>query len=114
MQLIRKNRTVYKAVAAGSVPPEIKEVWRQLQSEGVHMDRNQTGGAEHNLPDIRLEDALRCEMPRYGGSVEGDGAGWSYGKVFLPTLQSMKLRQCKIELVSWETSCNQVAKGVVD
>ena len=47
MQLIRKDRQVIKAVAAGSVPPEMKEVWKQLQMEGVRteiIDRSRRGG----------------------------------------------------------------------
>ena len=35
MQLIRKDRQVIKAVAAGSVPPEMKEVWKQLQKSST-------------------------------------------------------------------------------
>ena len=47
MRLIRKDSQVIKAVAAGSVLPEMKEVWKQLQMEGVRIkiiDRSRMGG----------------------------------------------------------------------
>ena len=70
--------------------PEMKDVWKQLHSEGVStkiIDRNQKGGAEHNLPNVRLQwEMLHDAMNMKPGTVvllTGDGAGWGYGKGFL-------------------------------
>ena len=38
LHLARENRLVAKAVAAGSVPPEMKEVWENLRSSGVRTE----------------------------------------------------------------------------
>ena len=46
--------------------------------------------------------------------LTGDGAEWAHGKGFLPTLQAMKQSRWKIELISWESSCNRWLKEWVD
>lgn len=118
MQLVRKDRKVRKAVAAGSVPPEMRDVWRQLQQEGVQteiIDRSRMGGAEHNLPDMMLQwqmlyDLANADQPATVILLTGDGAGWDLGRGFLPTLRSMKRKGWSVELYSWERSCNQRLK----
>ena len=56
IRLIQDDRRFVKAVAAGSVPPEMTDVWKQLEREGNQteiIDRSKTGGAEHGLPDVK-------------------------------------------------------------
>ena len=38
LTLAHENRKVCKAVAAGSVPPEMKAVWKKLEAEGVQTE----------------------------------------------------------------------------
>ena len=104
---------VAKAVAAGSVPPEMKEVWENLRSSGVRteiIDRRETGNAERELPDLHLQremllDAL-LNKPGTVVLLTGDSAGWAYNKGFLPVLKGMKQRGWHIEVLSWSHSCN--------
>ena len=58
MELACENRKVAKAVAAGSVPPEMKMVWKKMEEEGIRteiIDRNEMGGSEKDLPDLKLQ-----------------------------------------------------------
>ena len=115
IQLFQEDRAIRKAVVAGSVPPEMKDVWKQLEREGIRteiIDKSQTGGAEHNLPDMTLQwemlhDAITETPCGTAVLLTGDGAGWELGRGFLPTVQAMKRRGWKIELHSWQDSCNR-------
>ena len=57
-----------------------------------------------------MYDTLNVKEPGTVVFLTGDGAGWRYRKRFLPTLQSMKKHHWKIEMISWEMSCNQWLK----
>ena len=118
MRLVRRDRAITKAVAAGSVPPEMREVWVQLEKEGVQtqiLDRRTTGGSECDLPDVKLQwemfrDALRSPRPGTVALMTGDGSGWAHDKGFLPTLQTIREKNWKVEVASWEHSCNRYLK----
>ena len=66
LHLAHADRTMERAYAAGSVPPEMRQLWNRLESEGVEVhlfDRGNTGAGEQEMPDwvlqLRmLEDAL--------------------------------------------------------
>ena len=113
LHLARENRLVAKAVTAGSVPPEMKEVWENLRSSGVRteiIDWKETGNAERELPDLHLQREMLMDgmlnKPGTAVLLTGDGAGWAYNKGFLPVLKAMKQRGWQIELLSWSHSCN--------
>ena len=93
LELARENRTLVKAVAAGSVLPEMKNVWKSLRAEGVRteiIDRSEMGGSEKEIPDLHLQremllDGMNNKLPGTIVLLTGDGAGWAYGKrVFCP------------------------------
>ena len=114
LELAREDRMLVKAVAAGSVPPEMKSVWKSLQAEGVRteiIDRSEMGGSEKDIPDLHLQREMLLDgMINKPGTIvllTGDGAGWAYGKVFLPTLQGLKSGGWNVELLSWTNSCNK-------
>ena len=120
MELACENRKVAKAVAAGSVPPEMKMVWKKMEEEeGIRteiIDRNEMGGSEKDLPDLKLQWEMLLDGMNHQktpGTVvllTGDGAGWAYGKGFLTSLQGMKKGGWNIELISWSQSCNRWLK----
>ena len=91
LELARENRTVAKAVAAGSVPPEMEEIWKNLRSEGV---RKKIIDGRKAVPDLHLQQEMLLDgMNNEPGTVvllTGDGAGWGYNKGFLPALQGMR------------------------
>ena len=70
------------------------------------------GGSERNVPDLYLQremfrDAL--QMHKTPGTVvllTGDGAGYYQGKGFLDVLEVLERAGWKIELLSWDRSCN--------
>ena len=112
--LAHENRPIAKAVAAGSVPPEMKTVWEKLELAGVHTEifaRSLMGGSERNVPDLYLQremlrDGFRSTDPGTVILLTGDGAGYYLGKGFLDTLESFTMAGWTVELLSWERSCN--------
>ncbi|MCY4186856.1 MAG: hypothetical protein OXD30_00035, partial [Bryobacterales bacterium] len=66
LRLAHADRPLEKALAAGSVPPELRHLWNRIESLGVNVklfDRGEPGRGEQNMPDqvlqLRmLEDAL--------------------------------------------------------
>ena len=71
------------------------------------------GGSEKDLPDLKLQRVMLLDgmtnhkTPWTVVLLTGDGAGWAYGKWFLPTLKGMKEGGWNIELISWSQSCNR-------
>jgi hypothetical protein len=116
MELACEKRKVAKAVAVGSVPQEMKKVWKQMEEQGIRtevIDRSEMGGSEKDLPDLKLQREMLLDgmtnhkTPWTVVLLTGDGAGWAYGKWFLPTLKGMKEGGWNIELISWSQSCNR-------
>ena len=70
------------------------------------------GGSERNVPDLYLQremfrDAL--QMQKTPGTVvllTGDGAGYYQGQGFLDVVKILEGAGWKIELLSWDRSCN--------
>ena len=47
IQLARRERPIGRALAVGSVPPELRGVWNNLRAEGIEvqpLERGQLGG----------------------------------------------------------------------
>ena len=111
--LAHENRPLARAIAVGSVPPAMKTVWRRLEQQGVEteiIDRSLMGESERNAPDLYLQremlrDGLRC-TPGTAILLTGDGAGYFQGRGFLDVLESLQQVGWKIELLSWDRSCN--------
>ena len=115
-RLAHADRVVHSAVAAGSVPPEMRHLWNRLESQGIEIklfDRGSMERGEQEMPDrvlqLRmLEDAL--DNNGDAGIVvllTGDGAGYQEGAGFHSTLERMHSRGWRVEILSWAHSCNQ-------
>ena len=116
LRLAQADRPLQKALAAGSVPPEMRQLWNRLENQGVEVqlfDRGSAGSREQEMPDrvlqLRmLEDALDNNGdPGIVALLTGDGAGYLEGAGFHRTLERMHNRGWRVEILSWADSCNQ-------
>ena len=119
LRLAHADRPMRRALAAGSVPPEMRHLWNRLANEGVQVtlyDRGRADLGEQEIPDrilqLRmLEDAMDfVEDPGIVVLLTGDGAGYSEGAGFHSTLERMHRRGWRIEILSWAHSCNRRMK----
>lgn len=116
LRLAHADRPVQKALAAGSIPPEMRQLWNRLESQDleVHLyDRGSPERGEQEMPDrvlqLRmLEDALDFNGdPGIVALLTGDGAGYHEGAGFHRTLERMHQRGWRVEILSWAHSTNQ-------
>lgn len=115
LKLAHAGRTVRRAVAAGSVPPELRSVWNRLENSGVEvrlLERGTLYGREQGVDQILQTEVLRDGFDNNGdpGTVvmlTGDGAGFLDGVGFHADLSRMQKRGWRIEVVSWKYSCNR-------
>ena len=116
LRLAHADRPVAKAVAAGSVPPELEEVWFQLKSRGVEVrlfDRGGAGLGEQEVPDKELQLQMLQDGFDNNGSpgivvlLTGDGAGFYGGAGFHRTVERLHKRGWRVEILSWRDTCNQ-------
>ncbi len=114
--LAQAGRPMEKALAAGSVPPELRQLWNRLESRGVDVqlfDRGSMERGEQEMPDRVLQLRMLEDGWDYNGDpgtvvmLTGDGAGYLEGAGFHRTLERMHRRGWKIEILSWAHSCNQ-------
>ena len=55
LALARANRPVQHAVAVGSIPPEMRQVWNRLENEGVTvelLERGRVQGGEQGVARV--------------------------------------------------------------
>lgn len=116
LRLAHAGRPLKKALAAGSVPPEMRHLWNRLENRGVAVklyDRGDPGRSEQDMPDrilqLRmLEDALdHTGDPGIATLLTGDGAGYLEGAGLHSTLERMYKRGWHVEILSWANSCNR-------
>ena len=116
LRLAHADRRIEKALAVGSVPPELRQLWNRLDASGVDIklvDRGESGRGEQTIPGrvLRLgmlEDALDySDDPGIATLLTGDGAGYLEGGGLHRTLERMHKRGWRIEILSWEQACNQ-------
>ena len=114
--LAQADRPLRKAFAAGSVPPEMRGLWNRMEAGGVEValfDRGQPGRGEQEMPDRALQLRMLEDALDYNGTpgivtlLTGDGAGYLEGAGFHRTLERMRRRDWKVEILSWRHSCNQ-------
>ena len=98
LRLAHADRPLTKAVAAGSVPPEMQQLWNRMENSGVEVnliDRGARDRGEQGTPDqwlqLRmLEDGWDNNGdPGIVALLTGDGAGYVEGRGFHSTLQRM-------------------------
>ena len=116
LRLAHADRPVEKALAAGSVPPEMRQLWNRMENRGVEVqlfDRGSAERGEQEMPDrilqLRmLEDALDHNGdPGIVVLLTGDGAGYLEGAGFHRTLERMHRRGWRVEILSWADATNQ-------
>ena len=124
-RLAAANRTVKKAFAAGSIPPDMISLWNRLEGQGVDVDKFTRGGtdrSEQEVPDTRLQNAMfhdaiaHKDEPGVITLLTGDGSGYDRGLGFHKTLEHIHALAFgwKIELLSWNHTCNQRMKSWVE
>lgn len=116
LELAHAGRPVAKAMAVGSIPPEMRGVWNRLESRGVEVrlfDRGEPGGGEQEVPDRLLQLEMLKDALIHNGDpgivvlLTGDGAGYERGEGFHTALELIHRKGWKIEILSWAHSCNQ-------
>ena len=116
LRLAHADRPVAKAVAAGSVPPEMRQLWNRLENKGLEVnlfDRGQVERGEQDVPDRMLQLRMLEDALDYNGNpgvvvlLTGDGAGYYEGTGFHSTLERMHKRGWKVEILSWRHACNR-------
>ena len=116
LRLARADRPVEKAIAAGSVPPEMRQLWNRMESSGIEVrlfDRGDPERGEQNMPDRVLQLRMLEDALDHNGNpgtvvlLTGDGAGYLEGAGFHSTLERMHKRGWRVEILSWAHSCNQ-------
>ena len=116
LRLAHADRPLEKAFAAGSVPPEMRQLWNRMESNGVAVqlfDRGNTERSEQEVPDRVLQLRMLEDALDYNGDpgivvlLTGDGAGYLEGSGFHSTLERMHKRGWRVEILSWAHSCNQ-------
>ena len=116
LRLAHADRPMQRALAAGSVPPEMRQLWNRMEASGVEVflfDRGDPGRGEQEMPDrvlqLRmLEDALDFNGdPGVAVLLTGDGAGYLDGAGFHSALERMHRRGWRVEILSWAHATNQ-------
>ncbi|WP_424947954.1 NYN domain-containing protein [Candidatus Spongiihabitans sp.] len=119
LQLAHADRPLAKAVAAGSVPPELRYLWNRLESPEVEVklfDRGASDRGEQDVPDRMLQLRMLEDGLDYNGDpgiivlLTGDGAGYIDGAGFHSTLTRLHKKGWRIEVLSWIHSCNKKMK----
>lgn len=110
------GRRLEKAIAAGSVPPSMRQMWNRLENSGVEVklfDRGVPGRGEQEVPDQMLQIQMLGDAIDYNGDpgtavvLTGDGAGYYEGSGFHRNLERLSKRGWNIEVLSWKHSCNK-------
>ena len=109
------NRKLVSALAAGSIPPELRNLWSRLEAAtGAHVslfNRGDKDGKERQVADMRLQMGMYKDgcmrAPGVAVVVTGDGAEYEPGEGFFSTLQNLKYKGWKIEALSWRHCINR-------
>ena len=116
LRLAHADRPIERALAVGSIPPEMRQLWNRLESRGIEVqlfDRGTPQRGEQDMPDRLLQLRMLEDALDYNGDpgvvvlLTGDGAGYLEGVGFHSTLERMHRRGWKVEILSWAHSCNQ-------
>ena len=116
LRLAHADRPIEQALAVGSIPPEMRQLWNRMESNGVEVrlfDRGSPERGEQEMPDRLLQLRMLEDALVYNGDpgvvvlLTGDGAGYLEGAAFHSTLERMHRRGWRVEILSWAHSCNQ-------
>ncbi len=116
LRLAHADRPIGKAIAVGSVLPEMRQLWNRIENQGVDIklfDRRSLNLGEQNMPDYMLQlEMLQDGLDNNGNPgivvlLTGDGAGYYDGAGFHRTIERLHNRGWKIEVLSWRHACNK-------
>ena len=94
LRLAHADRPLKKALATGSVPPEMRQLWNRMESKGIEVqlfDHGNAGRGEQEMPDRVLQLRMLEDALDYNGDpgivvlLTGDGAGYLEGAGFHST-----------------------------
>ena len=115
MELARAGRDIERAIAVGSIPPELRHVWNRLENEGFTVQLLERGaiqsreqGVDQALQTVMLRDTVDYNGdPGIAVLLTGDGSGFADGVGFHADLERMRNRGWRIEVLSWRHNCNR-------
>ncbi|MCY4197735.1 MAG: NYN domain-containing protein [Rhodobacteraceae bacterium] len=116
LRLAHADRTMKMAIAAGSIPPQMQNLWNRMENAGVEVqlfDRGDFGRGEQQVPDGWLQQRMMENVLRNPGTpgtavvLTGDGTGYSAGRGFHTTLELLHNWGWGIEVLSWRHSCKR-------
>ena len=116
--LASADRPIESAIAVGSVPPGLRNVWTRLENEGIKVELSERGalhGTEQGV-DQKLQANMLRNALDYNGDpgiavlLTGDGSGFYDGVGFHADLERMHRKGWRIEVLSWTYSCNRRMK----
>lgn len=116
LRLAHADRVVEKAVAVGSVPPEMEQLWNRMENKGIEVrlfDRGSVNRGEQEMPDRILQLQMLEDGFDHNGDpgivvlLTGDGAGYYKGAGFHRTIERLHGRGWKVETLSWRHACNR-------
>ena len=122
LELAVAGRPVKRALAVGSIPPELSHVWGMLAAKGVEVDvhHRATGQGEQEVLDEKLQLQMMIdtidhkEDPGTAVVMTGDGSGFMKGGGFWAALQRMKRFGWGVEVLSWSASCHRKMRQWVE
>ncbi len=115
LKLAHAGREIEKAVAVGSVPPEMRNVWNRMENEGVNvrlLERGAQSNTEQGVDQV-LQNYMMFDALDYNGDpgivvlLTGDGKGFDDGVGFHAAVERMHKRGWRIEVLSWRHSCRK-------
>ena len=115
MELACAGRDIERAIAVGSIPPELRHVWNRLENEGFTVQLLERGaiqgreqGVDQALQTVMLRDTVDYHGdPGIAVLLTGDGSGFADGVGFHADLERMRNRGWRVEILSWRHSCNR-------
>ena len=108
LKLACADRPIEHAIAVGSIPPELRHVWNQMEKGAMH---HREQGVDQALQTAMLRDAFDYNGdPGIAVMLTGDGAGFDDGVGFHADLERMRRRGWRVEVLSWRHSCNRAMR----
>ena len=114
--LAQADREIGSAIAAGSAPPGMRQLWNRMENEGVVVElfdcieswHGEQESPDHFLQLRMMENVLdNIDTPGIIVLLTGDGAGYSQRYGFHRTLERLHKRGWQVEILSWAHACNR-------
>ncbi|CAJ2376775.1 MAG: NYN domain-containing protein [Gammaproteobacteria bacterium] len=110
LQLAHADRPISRAVAVGSIPPELRDIWKSLERQDVKVRlshrtvKGKEVGVDEELQNNMLRDVCDHESnPGTAVLLSGDGG-------FRADLERMHNKGWRVEVLAWEHSCHRQMK----